>query len=270
MNEQISKAVTYIKSKTDVRPEIGMILGTGLGDLVNDIEVLESIPYTDIPNFPASTAPSHAGKLLFAEYAGKKLLIMQGRVHYYEGYSMQQVTFPVRVMSRLGLKNLIITNVSGSLRREMPPGSIIIIEDHINHMGTNPLIGPNDETFGERFPSMHDNYAADLRMTAMRVAYEEKIPLQTGVYIGVTGPSLETKSECKAFAQWGADIVGMSTVPEVIAAVHSGMKVLGISVVANMSNLFHEESHRQEDIRDTAAQSYPAMKKLLENIIQKI
>ncbi len=270
MNKSITEAVEYIKKKTDFQPEIGMILGTGLGALVDDLKVHLSIPYSEIPNFPVSTAPSHMGKLLFAEYAEKKILIMQGRVHYYEGYTMKQVTFPVRVMSRLGIENLIITNVSGSLRREMPPGSIIIIEDHINYMGANPLVGANDDSFGERFPSMHDNYSADLRMIAMRAAYEEKISVQTGVYIGVTGPSLETKSECKAFAQWGADIVGMSTVPEVIVAVHSGISVLGVSVVSNMSNLFHDKSHLQEDIRDIAAKSYPDMKKLIEKIIIKL
>lgn len=270
MTETINSAVKMITARLSDKPEIAIILGTGLGSLVDNIEDAVSIPYTEIPGFPLSTAPSHKGRLLFGYYGKKYVMVMQGRIHYYEGYDMQQVTYPVRIISRLGIKTLIVTNVSGSLRKEMQPGSIVLIDDHINFMGTNPLIGQNDETFGERFPSMNDNYSSSLRGKALTIAEEQGIELFNGVYIGVSGPSLETRSECRAFAQWGADIVGMSTVPEVIVAVHCGISVLGLSVVSNMSNLFHKDSHQQEAIRDIAALTYPKLRLLIENLIEQI
>jgi len=268
--QKISLTTEYLRKQISFSPEIALILGTGLGDLVNDLDTIIKIPYSEIPNFPLSTAPSHKGCLLFGKYSNKNILIMQGRFHFYEGISMAEIIFPIRVMKELGVKNLIITNVSGSLREELAPGDIVLIEDHLNFMGTNPLIGPNDSKYGPRFPSMNENYSSVLRQLAVNIADKEKITLKQGVYIGVTGPSMETKSECRAFSLWGADLVGMSTVPEVIAAVHSGISVLGISVVSNMSNLFHQDSHQQQEIETTAAKSYPQMKTLLKKIVEAI
>jgi purine-nucleoside phosphorylase len=210
------------------------------------------IPYTDIPGFVKSTAPSHAGNLIFGYLNELPVLLLQGRFHFYEGYSMEQVVFPTRVMACLGVKYLIVTNASGSLRKDFAPGEIVVLTDHINFMGTNPLIGTNDEAIGERFPSMNQLYSPALHSKVKAIAAAEQIPLHWGIYIGVTGPSLETKAECAAFAGMGADLVGMSTVPEVIAARHAGMVVLGFSVVTNYSNLFHDLAHSQEEIRDNA------------------
>ncbi|MDP2173433.1 MAG: purine-nucleoside phosphorylase [Candidatus Cloacimonadaceae bacterium] len=242
----------WLKDRLPMIPETAIILGTGLSDLADSVEIQFSIPYDEIPGFVNSTAPSHLGNMIMGTLNGIPILILQGRLHFYEGYTMQQVVFPVRVMAALGIKNLIVTNASGSLREELEPGAIVQIEDHINFMGTNPLIGINDEELGERFPSMNNPYDPEWLDICANIALKYDIKIQRGVYIAVSGPSLETKAECACFAAWGADLVGMSTVPEVIVARHSGMKVLGFSIVTNYSNLFHDLAHSQEEIRHHA------------------
>ncbi len=263
-------AADFVRSQIGIQPDGGLILGTGLSSLTDNIENGIIIPYADIPGFPVSTAPSHRGQLMFGEFGNKKMLIMQGRFHYYEGYSMEQVTFPIRVMKELGLEFLIVTNAAGSLNIDLQPGDLVLLEDHINFMGINPLIGKHEEYFGERFPSLNEPYSQYLRKIALSVAESEKINLKKGVYLAVSGPSLETKSECRTFASWGADLVGMSTVPEVIVGVQSKIKILGISVVTNMSNLFHGEIHQQTDIEKTAQQAYGKLSLLIEKIIERI
>lgn len=267
---RIKKAADYIRNESKSQPVGGLILGTGLSSLTDSVENGVVIPYTDIPGFPVSTAPSHLGQLIIGDYGNKKMLIMQGRFHFYEGYSMEQVTFPIRVMKELGLKFVIITNAAGSLNQDLLPGGIVLLEDHINFMGTNPLIGEHSELLGERFPSMNEPYSIYLRNIAKSVAQQNNIGLKKGVYLAVSGPSLETKSECKAFASWGADLVGMSTVPEIITAVQCDMQTLGISVVTNMSNLFHESVHQQTDIEKTARLVYGKLSTLIEKTIEKI
>jgi purine-nucleoside phosphorylase len=268
--KMIKQAADYILEKTGVQPEGGLILGTGLSSLTDKVEGGIVIPYKEIPGFPVSTAPSHRGQLMLGDFGNKKMLIMQGRFHYYEGYTMEQVTFPVRVMKELGVQFLIVTNAAGSLKENLRPGNIVLLEDHINFMGINPLIGQHDDYFGDRFPSLNEPYSQRLREIASQVAEKLKIDLARGVYLAVSGPSLESKSECRTFAQWGADLVGMSTVPEVIVGVQSRLELLGFSIVTNMSNLFHGESHQQKDIEKTARSSYEELSELLHKTIEEV
>lgn len=258
---------TWLKNRLSTSPQFAIVLGTGLGDLGEHFKVLQEINYSEIPGFVVSTAPSHKGKMLLCEIGGKAVLLLQGRFHYYEGYSMEQVVFPTRVLSCLGLKCLIITNAAGSLRKELVPGTIVMLTDHINFMGINPLIGENDNDLGERFPSMNQPYDPSYRDACRQIAKDLEIGLAEGVYIGVTGPSLETRAECAFFATVGADLVGMSTVPEVIAARHAGLKVLGFSIVSNYSNLFHDLEHSQEEIRQNANLAGRNLRTILERFI---
>jgi purine-nucleoside phosphorylase len=251
-------------------PECAIILGTGLSDMADDFHKLISIPYSEIPGFPVSTAPSHKGNLILAELAGKTVLFLQGRIHYYEGYSMQEVTFPTRVLAAMQIKCLILTNAAGSLRKELTPGSIVQITDHMNFMGINPLIGQNDDKQGERFPSMNDPYDPDYRHRANEISAKLGIKVHKGIYLAVTGPSLETKAECAAFADWGADLVGMSTVPETITARHAGMRVLGYSIVTNYSNLFHSDAHSQEEIRINAGKASQDLKAIIKDFVDTL
>jgi len=270
MINKIKVAKEYIEAKLGFQPEVGLILGTGLNNLAEMVDDPVIIPYQEIPELPVSTAPSHAGRIVAGELAGKKVLFFQGRLHYYEGYSMDQITMPVRIMSLLGIKYLFVTNAAGSLNEKLEPGNIILLHDHINFMGTNPLIGENLEQFGERFPSMNEPYNSDLMERAERISSENDLDLKKGVYLAVTGPSLETRSECLMFQAAGADLVGMSTVPEVIIAVHSGMKVIGISIVTNMSNIFHNQIHSQEEIRENAAKARKKLEKLFIELLREI
>jgi len=234
LKETTSKAAAYIRTKVDLVPQIGIILGTGLGSLGDGIELTATVEYGDIPNFPISTVESHQGRLLFGHLHGKPVVAMQGRFHYYEGYTMKQVTFPVRVMKELGIETLIVSNAAGGLNPLFDRGDIMIITDHINFQGANPLIGPNDESIGDRFPDMYNCYDKDLRLMAEKTALDMKIPVKKGVYVSVTGPNLETAAEYRMFRTLGADVVGMSTVPEVIAARHQKTKVLAFSIVTDM------------------------------------
>ncbi len=265
----IYETAAWLKERLPQQPKFAVILGTGLSDMAEAFPALCRLPYTDIPGFVSSTAPSHKGFLVLANVQGQPVLFLQGRFHYYEGYAMQQVIFPTRVLAALGVKALIVTNAAGSLRLELPPGAIVQLTDHINFMGTNPLIGHNDEDLGERFPSMNQPYDPEFRQLCDEIAEAQGIPTHKGVYLSVTGPSLETKAECSAFANWGADLVGMSTVPEVIAARHAGMRVLAYSIVTNYSNLFHEQAHSQEEIRHHAGISGSQLKNILAEFILK-
>lgn len=231
--EMIQEAVAAIRKKTGARPLVGMILGTGLGALAKEIEEPLAIPYGEIPHFPLSTVESHAGELVFGRIGRTPVVAMKGRFHRYEGYTLQQVTFPVRVLKALGVSHMLVSNACGGMNRSFQPGDLMILEDHINLMGDNPLIGRNDDRLGPRFPDMIEPYAKDLIALAEKIAWEKRIPVRKGVYVAVTGPNLETRAEYRMLQQF-ADVVGMSTVPEVIVAVHEGLKVLGISVVTDL------------------------------------
>jgi len=230
---QITEAENFIRARIGRMPQIGIILGTGLGGLVSEINIEAEIPYTEIPHFPVSTVESHAGRLIYGELGGKQVLAMQGRFHYYEGYTMKQITFPLRIMGKLGIKILLISNAGGGMNPQYRKGDLMIIDDHINMLGTNPLIGQNLDEFGDRFPDMSEPYSRRLIELAEQAAMANQIKVQKGVFIAFPGPNLETRAEYRFMRAAGADVVGMSTVPENIAAVHMGMEVLGISVITD-------------------------------------
>ncbi|MBI9031258.1 purine-nucleoside phosphorylase [bacterium] len=270
MKDQLQRAKDYISKKIGTGYEVGIILGTGLSNFADYLSDKIIIPYPEIPGFVKSTAPSHKGNLIAGTLKGKKVIVLQGRFHFYEGYSMEEVVFPTRVLKLLGVHTLIVTNAAGSLREEFKPGSIIMLKDHINFMGTNPLIGPNDDSLGERFVSMHDTYHEDYRQKVKLVSLNNKVKVSEGVYIAVTGPSFETKAECQFFANIGADVVGMSTVPEVITAIHCGLKVLAFSVVTNYSNLIQKAQHSQSEIRENADVAKANLEKLISEFVKDI
>jgi len=234
MNRMITETCEWLQKKINFRPEIGIILGTGLASIADKIENPVSFLYGDIPHFCASTAPSHAGKLTIGMLGGKLVLVMEGRFHCYEGYSLDEITFPVRVLKGLGARTLFLTNAVGAMNPEFNKGDIVVLTDHINFMGVNPLIGPNDEKLGPRFPDMSEPYSRRLITLAEKIGREKKLPLRKGVYIGVTGPNLETRAEYRFMRMIGADVVGMSTVPEVIVGVHAGLEILGLSIVTDV------------------------------------
>ncbi|MGG1546768.1 purine-nucleoside phosphorylase, partial [Bacillus paralicheniformis] len=237
----IANAADYIKSKTEIKPAVGLILGSGLGVLADEIKDAVRIKYEDIPDFPVSTVEGHAGQLVIGRLENVQVVAMQGRFHFYEGYSMDKVTFPVRVMKELGIETLIVTNAAGGVNESFRPGDLMIISDHINYMGTNPLIGPNDSSLGVRFPDMSSAYDKELRLLAKKTAEELNISVQEGVYTAVTGPTYETPAEVRFLRTIGSDAVGMSTVPEVIVAKHAGLRVLGISCISLDQPLSHDE-----------------------------
>ena len=260
---QIREAADHIRSLTPVVPEFGLILGTGLGDLAGRIEDAVSIPYGDVPHFVESTATSHDGNLVIGTLEGRAVCAMQGRVHFYEGYSMQQVTLPVRVMRELGAHTLIMSNAVGGMNPKHRPGDIGVIVDHINLMGDNPLIGPNDERLGPRFPDMSQPYDRQYIALCDKVALEQHLHLRHFVYVAVAGPNLETAAEYRFLRQLGADTVGMSSVPENLVAVHGGMKVLGLSVITDAC--FPDNLHpaRVEDILKIAGEAQPRLEALI-------
>jgi len=229
----IEAAVRAVRARTTLVPDVAIILGTGLGGLAEDMDVEARIPYGEIPGFPLSTVESHAGRLLAGTLAGRRVLAMQGRVHLYEGYTPQEIAFPVRVLARLGARTLVVSNACGGMHPLWSPGDLMLIADHINLLGTNPLVGPNDDRLGPRFPDMSEPYDAALRILAHAVSLALGVPLREGVYVAVTGPNLETRAEYRMLRALGADVVGMSTVPEVITAVHMGMRVLGLSIITD-------------------------------------
>ncbi len=231
--DRIQQAAAVVRGRCSFAPDVGIILGTGLGGLVKEIAAEAIIPYEEIPGFPLSTVESHAGRLILGTLRGRRVVAMQGRFHRYEGYSLQEVTFPVRVMKALGARALVVTNVSGGMHPLWAPGDLVLIADHINLLGDNPLIGRNDDRLGPRFPDMSDPYDSGLRALVRQLALAQGVTLREGVYVSVPGPNLETRAEYRMLRAMGADIVGMSTVPEVIVAVHQGMKVAGLSIVTD-------------------------------------
>ncbi|MGD9547568.1 MAG: purine-nucleoside phosphorylase [Candidatus Krumholzibacteriia bacterium] len=231
--DRIAEAAAFIRAKTNFTPEIGLILGTGLGDLARRIQAECIIPYGDVPHFVESTATSHDGQLVLGVLGGRGIMAMQGRVHFYEGYTMQEITLPVRVMKALGAGALLMSNAVGGMNPQLNPGDVTVITDHINLMGDNPLIGPNDDRLGPRFPDMSEPYDRRFLATLEQVALDRKIPLKRAVYVAVAGPNLETGAEYRFLRAIGADTVGMSSVPECLAAVHGGMRVVGLSVVTD-------------------------------------
>lgn len=264
--EQIVEAKNFICSKTNLKPEIAIILGSGLSALADDIEDKVVIPYKDIPNFPISTVKGHAGNLVIGKLNKKEIICMQGRFHFYEGYSMQQVTFPVRVMQLLGVKTLIVTNAAGGVNKSFNTGDIMLITDHISRM-PNPLIGKNDERLGTRFPSMSEVYDKKLISRAENIAKQENIPIKKGVYVGNTGPSFETKAEYIMFRTLRISAVGMSTVPEVIVAAHAGMKVLGFSVISNVFNEDIEEEPSHLEVLQNVEKANGNLIKIIKGVI---
>ncbi len=270
LRERVEAAADFIKSRTKVRPGIAVILGTGLGALAREIEDKEIIPYSKIPHFPTSTVIGHTGQLSLGSIGRKSVVAMEGRFHRYEGYSLEEVAFPVRVMKRLGAGTLIISNAAGGMNPLFEAGDLMVISDHINLMGDNPLIGVNDERLGPRFPDMSQPYDRRLIALAGEVAREEKIKIQKGVYVAVTGPNLETAAEYRFLRLIGADAVGMSTVPEVIVAVQSEMRVLGISCITDECL---PDALKPADIRvilKVAAGAEPKLTRLMSQVIQKM
>ena len=270
LRQQIQEATHVLRQKTSLEPVIGVILGTGLGGLAAEIEQETVIPYTEIPHFPVSTVESHVGRLIFGHLGGKRVMAMQGRFHYYEGYNMKQITFPVRVMKALGCHTLVVSNACGGLNPLFTPGDLMIITDHINLLGDNPLIGPNDDTLGPRFPDMSEPYTKFLIALAERVALEEKMRVQKGVYVALSGPCLETRAEYRFLRTIGADVVGMSTAPEVIVAVHASMRVLGISVVTDLCLPDALEPVDIAKILKIAGEAEPKLTRLMKRVIEKI
>jgi purine-nucleoside phosphorylase len=268
--DQVQEAAQAIRKKWPGKPRIGIILGTGLGGLVEEVAAEASIAYGDIPHFPVSTAPSHKGRLVCGKLAGKTVMAMEGRFHYYEGYSLQQITLPVRVMKALGCEILLVSNACGGMNPQYSKGDIMLIEDHINLLGDNPLIGPNDDRLGPRFPDMCWPYDRELLALAQRLALEEKIACQKGVFVAVPGPNLETRAEYRFLRQGGADVVGMSTVPEVIVGVHCGLRNVGFSIITDMCLPDALEPAKLEDIIAVANAAEKKLRVLVRRLVQEI
>lgn len=260
----------FIQSKLSETPTVGLILGSGLGELANEIENKVILRYEDIPNFPVSTVEGHAGQLVIGKLNGKNVIAMQGRFHYYEGYSMQEVTFPVRVMKLLGTSTMVITNACGGMNSNFAPGDLMIITDHLNLTGANPLIGPNDQQFGPRFPDMSSAYTREYIPVVEDVANNIGIKLQKGVYAGITGPTYMTAAELIMLRRLGGDVVGMSTVPEVIVARHMEMKVLGISCITDMAIGEELEGVTHEQVMEIANRTKPKFIKLVKQLLPKL
>lgn len=268
--DQIQEATQAIRARWSGQPRVGIILGTGLGGMGGDIEHEAAIPYSHIPHFPESTVITHTGQLLCGQLGGKTVVAMEGRFHAYEGYSMKQITFPVRVLRALGCDVLIVSNACGAMNPQFGKGDLMIIEDHINLMGDNPLIGPNDERLGPRFPDMCYPYDRELIALASRIALEERIVCHKGVYVAVPGPNLETRAEYRFLRGIGADVVGMSTVPEVIVAVHSGLRTLGLSVITDICLPDALEPASIADIIATANAAEKSLRVLVRRVIEDL
>ena len=268
--ERIQQAAAVVRGRTALTPDVGIILGTGLGGLVREIQTEVVIPYEEIPGFPLSTVESHAGRLIIGTLGGRPVVAMQGRFHRYEGYSLQDVTFPVRVMRALGARALMVTNVSGGMHPLWAPGDLVLLADHINLLGDNPLIGRNDDRLGPRFPDMSDPYDTGYRAIARGLAVEQGVILREGVYVAVTGPCLETRAEYRMLRGMGADLVGMSTVPEVIVAVHQGMKVVGMSIITDQCLPDALVPAKLEHILAVAGRAEPHLTRLVTALVPRL
>lgn len=270
LHGRIGDAAATVRARTAVQPEIAIVLGTGLGGLAREIDVETEIPYGDIPGFPLSTVESHAGKLLAGRLGGRPVAAMQGRFHRYEGYDLHQVTFPVRVLHALGARTLVVSNACGGMHPLWGPGDLVLLSDHINLLGDNPLVGPNDDRLGPRFPDMSAPYDPELRALARSVALELGIVLREGVYVAVPGPNLETRAEYRLLRAIGADVVGMSTVPEVIVAVHQGMRVVGVSIITDQCLPDALEPASIERIVATASRAEPNLTRLITTLVERL
>ena len=268
--QKITSSVKAVWQKTAFRPDIAIVLGTGLGNLAKRVTEEAAISYESIPHFPKSTVDSHAGRLLFGMVGGKKVVIMDGRFHFYEGYTLEQVTFPIRVLRKLGAQILIVSNAAGGLNLNYKKGDLVLIDDHINLMGVNPLVGPNDSRLGVRFPDMSRPYSQRLMTLAEQAARQKRIALKRGVYLAVSGPCLETRAEYRLMRKFGADLVGMSTVPEVIVGIHAGFEILGISVVTDLCDPEHLKPVNIEEIIQTASESGPKLDQLIEFFVHQL
>jgi purine-nucleoside phosphorylase len=268
--ETINAAADVVRARFSRVPDVAIVLGTGLGGLAREIDVEAIVEYADIPGFPLSTVESHAGRLLCGTLGGKRVVAMQGRFHRYEGYSLQQVAFPVRVLRALGAQTLVVSNACGGMRVEWAPGELMLIADHINLLGDNPLVGENDDRLGVRFPDMSAPYDADLRALAHAVAREQGTVLREGFYVAVTGPSLETRAEYRMLRTIGADVVGMSTVPEVIVAVQGGMRVLGLSIITDQCIPESLVPAELATIIATAGRAEPRLTALVRGILERL
>jgi purine-nucleoside phosphorylase len=269
MAEMINETLNFLKTKGIVSPEIGIVLGTGLGKMVKEIDLIQAFDYMQIPNFPEATVESHRGRLIFGEMFGKKLLAMQGRFHYYEGYSLQQITFPIRVMKHLGIKYLLLSNAAGALNLNFKKGNLMLIDDHLNFLPDNPLRGRNDDTIGPRFPDMSRPYSSFLNEKLEAIASREKIILHKGVYAAVAGPNLETRAEYRFLGNF-ADAVGMSTVPEVIVANHMGLPCAAVSVLTDECDPDNLMPARIEDILEIAGKAEEGLIRLFKALIREL
>lgn len=267
--KDLEAAAAAIRKQTDFKPDIAIVLGTGLGNLAKRIKTELELPYSKIPNFPVSTVESHKGQLVLGTLSGKKVAAMEGRFHAYEGYSMEEVTFPIRVLAKLGAKILIVTNAAGGLNLSYKKGDLVLIEDHINFMGAGPLIGPNDERLGPRFPDLSRPYSRRLIELTEDAAREKKLEVRRGVYLSVLGPNLETRAEYRMMRGLGADLVGMSTVPEVIVGVHMGMEILGAAISTDTCDPDHLEPVDIKEIIRVANEAGPRLDQLLEAAIKR-
>jgi purine-nucleoside phosphorylase len=270
LHDRVASAADAVRARTRLRPEVAIGLGTGLGGLAREIAVEVEIPYGDIPGFPLSTVETHAGKLLAGRLAGRSVMAMQGRFHRYEGYDLQQVTFPVRVLHALGAETLVVSNACGGMNPLWGPGNLVLLSDHINLLGDNPLIGPNDDRLGPRFPDMSAPYDPELRALARAAALELGIVLREGVYVAVPGPNLETRAEYRMLRAIGADVVGMSTVPEVIVAVHQGMRVVGVSIITDQCLPDALEPADIGRIIATAGRAEPQLTRLITTLVERL
>jgi len=268
--DRIQQAAAAVRGRSSLTPRVAVILGTGLGGLVKEIDVDQVIPYEEIPGFPLSTVESHAGRLILGALRGTPVVAMQGRFHRYEGYSLQEVTFPVRVLHALGAGTLVVTNVSGGMHPLWAPGDLVLIADHINLLGDNPLIGRNDDRLGPRFPDMSDPYDAGLRAQVRALALAQGTTLREGVYVSVPGPNLETRAEYRMLRGMGADMVGMSTVPEVIVAVHQGMRVAGLSIITDQCLPDALQPANIEHIIATAMGAEPKLTRLVAGLVEHL
>lgn len=268
--QDVAEATALIRSRWSGTPTVGIILGTGLGALAGEIEAQSVIPYQEIPHFPHSTVTSHKGQFVCGTLAGKTVAAMEGRFHLYEGYTPAQVTFPIRVLKELGCQTVLVSNAAGGLNPLHRKGDLVVIEDHINLMGVNPLIGPNDDRLGPRFPDMIEPYDAKLTELALQVALENRIVAHRGVYVGVTGPNLETRAEYRFLRGMGADVVGMSTVPEVLVAVHAGLKVLGFSIVTDLCLPDALEPVRIEEILAVARTAEGKLRTIVRGVLERL
>ncbi len=268
--DRVQAAAELVRGRSVLEPEIGIILGTGLGALVREIDVEVEVPYERIPGFPLSTVESHAGRLLIGRLGRRPVVAMQGRFHRYEGYDLQQVTFPVRVLHALGARTLVVSNACGGMHPLWAPGDLVLLSDHINLLGDNPLVGPNDERLGSRFPDMSAPYDPELRALARQAAVELGIVLREGIYVAVAGPNLETRAEYRMLRAMGADVVGMSTVPEVIVAAHQGMRTLGISIITDQCLPDALEPADIARIIATAGRAEPQLTRLITTLVERL